>query len=273
MSTVTALPAVAPAAARGRRWTGRRVVYTAAPVIFALLVLGAWQAYCAISGVKESSLPAPTQVADALWTDRSLIADNAWVTIKEIVLGYLLAIAVGVVLAVAIHSSKLIEKATYPWLVVSQMVPVPAIAPVIVLWTGFDMRPKVIVIALVTFFPIAVNTIDGLRAAEPELLDLLRSMGASRRRRFRMAQLPAALPFVFSGLKVGAALAVIGAVFGEWVGASDGLGYLILTFNNQTATADMFAVIVVLALIGIGLFAIVRLAERLALPWYHEARA
>ncbi len=134
------------------------------------------------------------------------------------------AVLVGVALAALVHRSKIAERAIYPWLVASQTVPVPAIAPIIVIWTGFDIRPKVIVIALVCFFPITVNTIDGLRAAEPELLDLLKTLGASPWQRFRSAQLPAALPFLFSGLKVAAALSVVGAVFAEWVGSSSGPG-------------------------------------------------
>lgn len=242
------------------------------PIIFALLVLAAWQLYASVSGIKESSLPKPTQVATALWDNRTLLIDNAWVTIKEILLGYLAAIALGIGLGVLICTSKLAERAIYPWLVTSQMVPIPAIAPIIVIWTGFDLRPKVIVIALVSFFPIAVNTIDGLKSADPEMGNLLRTLGAKRWRRFRTAEVPAALPFIFSGLRVGAALSVIGAVFAEWVGASEGLGYLILTLNNQTATTEMFAAIIVLALIGIALFALVGLLERVLLPWYHEGR-
>jgi ABC-type nitrate/sulfonate/bicarbonate transport system permease component len=251
----------------------RRLVRTAGPpLLFAIAVLAAWQAYCVLADVKESTLPTPTEIATALWDNRQLLLDNAKVTLKEIAVGYLAAIALGVGLAVLISSSRAIERAVYPWLVVSQMVPIPAIAPIIVIWTGFDLRPKVIVIALVSFFPIAVNTIDGLRAAEPELLDLLKTLRAGRWQRFRKAQLPASLPFVFSGLKVGAAFSVIGAVFAEWVGASEGLGYLILLLNNQTATTEMFAAIVVLALIGIGLFLLVSLVERLLLPWYYESR-
>ena len=217
-------------------------------------------------------MPPPSRVASAFWSDKSLLATDAWVTIREIVYGYLLAVALGVALAILIHSSRIAERAFYPWLVVSQMVPIPAVAPIFVLWTGFDIRPKLMVIALVCFFPIAVNTIDGLRAVEPELLNLLRTLGASRLQRFRMARAPAALPFVFSGLKVAAAFSVLGAVFGEWVGANAGLGYEILILNNQSATADMFAVIAVLSAVGIAMFALVATAERLALPWYHEAR-
>lgn len=251
-----------------------RLVRILAPLAFALVVLGLWQLYCVLSGVGESSLPKPTRVAESLWQDWAELGfgHSAWVTFKEILLGYALAIVLGVTLAVAIRSSPLVERALYPWLVVSQMVPIPALAPILVLWLGFDIWPKVIVIALVSFFPIAVNTIDGLRAVDPRMLRMLRTMRASPWQRFRHARLPAALPYVFSGLKIAAALAVIGAVFAEWVGASEGLGHLILVLNNATNTPAMFAVIFLLALIGIVLFAIVALVQRLLLPWYFEPR-
>jgi ABC-type nitrate/sulfonate/bicarbonate transport system permease component len=240
----------------------------APPVVFALLVLAVWQLYATVADVPASSLPSPTEIASAGWEDRSLLIDNTWVTILEILLGFILAIVVGVALALAIRSSRAVERSVYPWLVVSQMVPVPAIAPLFVIWTGFDLRPRVMVIALVAFFPIVVNTVDGLRAADPGLLRLMRTMGASRTQRLRHGRLPAALPFLFSGLKVAAALSVIGAVFAEWIGSSEGLGHLILVFNNATDTAAMFAAVFMLSLIGIALFGLVVLAERLLLPWY-----
>jgi ABC-type nitrate/sulfonate/bicarbonate transport system permease component len=257
--------------ARGTR--ARRIAAAVLPpVLFAIFVLGVWQLYTVVGDIKESTLPPPTDIAKSLWENRSMLLENAWVTIKEILLGFAAAIVLGVGLAVLIRSSRKVERAIYPWLVVSQMVPIPAIAPLLVIWTGFDLRPKVIVIMLVSFFPIAVNTIDGLRAAEPELLNLLKTLKANSWQRFRKAQLPAALPFMFSGLKVAAALSVIGAVFAEWVGASEGLGYLVLVLNNQTATTEMFAVIFTLALIGILLFLFVSLLERVLLPWYYESR-
>jgi ABC-type nitrate/sulfonate/bicarbonate transport system permease component len=243
-----------------------------APAAFAVVVLAVWQLYTVVSDVPESSLPAPTEIARAGWEHRDLLIDNTWVTVEEILIGFALAIVLGVLLAVLIRSSQTVERAVYPWLVVSQMVPVPAVAPIFVIWTGFDLRPKVMVVALVAFFPIAVNSIDGLRAADPQLLRLLRTLGASRWQQFRHARLPAALPFLFSGLKVAAALAVIGAVFGEWVGSSEGLGHLILVLNNATETATMFATIFVLSVIGIALFGLVILVERRLLPWYYEGR-
>jgi len=257
---------------RGPRWydsTGARI---GIPIAFAILLLALWQIYVAISGVPESSLPSPSEVASAGWEHRELLWDNLWPTIAEIAIGLLAAIVVGVALAILIRSSPVAERALYPWLVASQMIPIVAIAPILVIWTGFDLRPKVIVIALVAFFPIAVAMIDGLRAADPRLLRLLRTMDASAAQRLRFAQLPAALPFFFSGLKIAAALAVIGAVFAEWVGSSEGLGYLILVFNNATETAAMFAVVAILALVGIGLFGLVLAAERLLLPWYYADR-
>jgi len=256
-------------APRGVGCWARRIV---PPLAFAIAVLALWQLYCVLADVRESTLPMPTQVLDALWSERTLLVDNAWVTIQEIALGYLAAVVVGVGLGALVATSRAVERMVSPWLVISQMVPIPAVAPLIVIWTGFDIRPKVIVIALVSFFPIAVNTIDGLKATEPELINLLKTLGAGRRRQFRIARLPAAMPFIFAGLKIAAAFSVIGAVFAEWVGSSQGLGYLILTLNNQTATTEMFAAIVALALIGIGLFALVGLVERLVLPWYHDGR-
>ncbi len=238
------------------------------PLLFGAALIGLWELYVVVSDVPASTLPAPGDVARALVRDRSVLISAAGTTLLEIMLGFALAIVVGVGLAVAISSSRLAERALYPWLVVSQMVPIPALAPIVVVWTGFDIRPKLIVIALVSFFPIAVNTIDGLRATDPELLGLLRTLGAGPRQIFRVAKLPTALPYLFSGLRVGAAFAVIGAVFAEWTGSTGGLGILILSYGNQTATADVFAVVVVLAAIGVAMFAVVGLAERLLVPWW-----
>ena len=187
-------------------------------------------------------------------------------------LGFALGALAGVGLGVLLAASRLAERALYPWLVASQIVPIVAVAPILVVWFGFTIVPKVVVVALVCFFPVVVNTADGLRAVDPELVDLLRTLGASTRRIMRSVRIPSALPYVFSGLKVAMALAVVGAVFGEWVGASRGLGYLMLALNNQLATADLFAAVLVLSLLGIALFFLVGLAERLAIPWHHRPR-
>jgi len=238
------------------------------PLVGGVVLVALWQGYVAVSGVHEGILPSPMEVARALVRDRSLLASAAGTTLSEVLLGYAIAIVVGVGLAMVVSSSRLVERAIYPWLVGSQMIPIPVLAPVVVLWTGFDIRPKLIIVALVTFFPIAVNTIDGLRATDPELVGLLRTLGAGRRQVLRIARLPNALPYVFSGLRVAAAFAVLGAVFAEWVGSTNGLGVLILDYGNQTATADVFAVVVVLAVIGIAMFAAVGIVERVVVPWW-----
>jgi putative hydroxymethylpyrimidine transport system permease protein len=242
------------------------------PLLFAAIAIALWQLYSSISGIPESSLPKPTRIASALYDTRSMLLENGWTTVAEILLGLAIAIVLGVAFAVLIQSSRIAERAIYPWLVVSQTVPIVALAPIFVIWTGFDIRPKLMVIALMGFFPIAVNTIDGLRSTDPELLGMLRSLDAGRWQRLRFAQLPSALPFFFSGLKLSAVFAVTSAVVAELVGSSSGLGYLILTFNEQAATADMFAVVVVLAALGILLFFAVVALERLSLPWYRKPR-
>ncbi len=238
------------------------------PLVFAALVLGAWQLYVSLSGISETVLPSPIEIARALVAARGTLAPSAWTTISEILIGYGSAIALGCGLALLVASSPLLERAAYPWLVISQLVPVPAIAALVVVWTGFGLGSKVVVIALVSFFPIAVGAIDGLRSTEPAVLDLLATLGAGGLDRLRLARVPSALPYLFSGLRVAAVLSVIGAVFAEWVGSyQTGLGYLILTYNNQTATAAEFAAIVLLAVIGIGLFALVGALERVLVPW------
>jgi len=239
----------------------------APPLLLAGVVLAIWQAYVAISGISEQVLPSPVEVARALIDSSGTLWPAAWTTVSEVLAGFAVAVAVGTLLALVLSFSRLAERAAYPWLVVSQAVPVPAIAVLVVVWFGFGIAAKVLVVALVSFFPIAVNATDGLRAADPALLEALASLGAGRGAQLRLARVPAALPFLFSGLRVAAALSVIGAVFAEWVGSSGGLGYLILEYNNQVATQQEFAAVVVLALIAIVLFAAVTLLERVALPW------
>jgi len=241
------------------------------PAAFALLVLGAWELVVALSGTSESVLPSPVEVVRALGEHGGTLAPAAWTTLSEVLAGFGVAAAAGALSALAVASSRLVERAVYPWLVISQVVPVPAIAALVVVWTGFGIASKVVVIALVSFFPIAVNAIDGLRAADPGLLEALASLGAGRAAQLRLVRGPAALPYFFSGLRVAGVLSVIGAVFAEWVGSSSGLGYLILQYNNEVATPEEFAAIVVLAAIAIALFAGVTLAERVALPWQRRA--
>ena len=242
------------------------------PLLFSLVVLGAWQAYTELADVNPLLLPSPSAVATSVVDNAALFARNAVVTLQEILLGFILGAAAGIGLAVALTYSRLAERSVYPWLVASQMIPIVAVAPILVVWFGFTIVPKVVVVALVCFFPVVVNTIDGLKAVDPEMVRLMRTLGMSRPRIMRSVRVPSALPYLFSGLKVAMALAVIGAVFGEWVGSSEGLGYLMLALNNQLATTQLFAAVLVLSLMGITLFFLVGLVERLVIPWHHETR-
>ncbi len=233
----------------------------------ALVVLVIWQAVTYFFSIQSWLLPSPVEVVQALGDTPRLIFRHAAVTAQEAIIGFAVAIVVGVTLAAAVTSSRAIERAVYPYVIASQAIPVIAIAPVLVVWFGFGLLPKAVVIVLITFFPIAINTVDGLRNVDPEMTTLMRSLGATRWQVFRMVQVPSALPLFFSGAKIAAAVSVIGAVLGEWVGASEGLGYLITRSSAQFLTARVFASIVVLSFMGIALFYSVSYLERIATPW------
>jgi putative hydroxymethylpyrimidine transport system permease protein len=248
-----------------RRWL--------APLIVLVLLLAAWELAArwhviadALS-LKPYLVPAPSDVASALWSDRSLFATNAWVTLREVLGGLAIAIAVGFALAVVLHLSGVLRRAVYPLLVASQTIPIIAIAPILVVWFGYGAGPKLAIIALVCFFPVTVNTLDGLRSVDPELPKLMRTLDASRLQALARVEIPAALPYFLSGARIAVAVAVIGAVFGEWAGSSSGLGYLILNLQNQLQTAKVFAAIVVLSAIAIALFGLLALAERRFAWW------
>ncbi len=255
----------------GRGARARAVSRVGAPGLFSLLVLTTWELGVRFSGISPVLLPSPSAIVGTLSQRWTLFVEHAWVTLVEILLGFALGAAVGLVLGILFGYSRILERAIYPWLVASQMVPIVAVAPILVLWFGFTLTPKVLVVALISFFPVAVNTIDGLRSVDSEMVDLLRTMGATRAQIIQHVRIPSALPAVFSGLKVAMALSVVGAIFGEWVGSSEGLGYLMLAFNNQLATADLFAAILVLSLMGIALFFLVGSVQRFVIPWYQGA--
>jgi ABC-type nitrate/sulfonate/bicarbonate transport system permease component len=237
-----------------------------ASVLLALFVL-AWQGVASLPSVDDLTLASPVETFEALRDDWSLLMDNAGVTLLEVVLGLGISTVAGVSFAVAMHIFRPLRDAAYPLLVASQAIPVVVLAPIFVLAFDYGIGPKLAIVALICFFPITVNLLDGLRSVEPELLKLMRSMGASRLRTLRSAELPSALPFLFSGLKVAATVSVIGAVFGEWAGADEGLGRLVLLGNNQLQTPRVYAGIVLLTVMAVALFALVALVERLACPW------
>jgi ABC-type nitrate/sulfonate/bicarbonate transport system permease component len=241
------------------------------PLAVLALATGAWEVAARIGAVENYLLPAPSEVATALVDDRALLLPDAWTTAQEILLGFALAVVVGLALALLLHFSPLLRRSLYPLVVASQAVPVIVIAPILVIWFGFGMAPKLIVIALICFFPIVVNTLDGLQSVDRDHVKMLRTLNASRGDVFRYLELPASLPFLFSGAKIAVAVAVIGAVFGELVGSDAGLGHAIQIGTAQLETARVFACVLILSVMAIGLFALVAALERWALPWANKA--
>jgi ABC-type nitrate/sulfonate/bicarbonate transport system permease component len=250
-----------------------RVRRYAGPVGLIVLLIGAWEVaaqWDLISNalnIQDYLVPAPSDIAASLWRDRSLLADDFWVTLREVLLGFLCALAAGLIFAVVLHLSDTLRRAFYPLLVASQTIPPVAIAPILVVWFGFGIGPKVLLIALVCFFPVTVNTLDGLRSVDPQLITMMKTLGAGRAQILGRVELPSALPFFFSGTKIAIAVAVIAAVFAEWVGAESGLGHEIFIASSQVLTDRMFAAIVLLAVMAIALFALVSLIERRVITW------
>ena len=237
-----------------------------------LALLGVWEAYARLGGVDEFLLPAPTAVGEALVEDRALLWDNFVVTAGEVVLGIGVAVVVGLACAVAIHFSPALRRAVYPLLVGSQTIPIPIVAPLLVAWLGFDLAPKLAIVALVCFFPIVVPTLDALQRVDPELRKLMRTLDASRWQTFRMVEAPAALPGLFTGARLSVAIATIAAILAEQAGSEEGLGHLVLQAIPQFETARAYAAVLILSAFAVLLFAALTLAERRALPWTRTPR-
>jgi putative hydroxymethylpyrimidine transport system permease protein len=235
-----------------------------------LALLGVWELYVDTGGADPLILPAPHAIAQSLYDDRALLWSNFLVTAEEVLLGILVAAVAALVIASAMHFFITLRRASYPLLIASQTVPIPMLAPVLVLWLGFGLLPKLVVVALVSFFSIVVTTMAGFGAVDPELLKLMRTFDASRLRTFWSVELPSALPSVFTGAKIAVIVAVIGAVFAEWSGANAGLGYLFEQSIPQLLTARAYASVVVLSVFAMALFALLTLAERLSLPWAYQ---
>jgi putative hydroxymethylpyrimidine transport system permease protein len=258
------------------RSMARRLRPALAPALLLAALLGLWEilaqtgALADVFGIEDFLVPAPSEIGQALWEDRSLLVDDGWVTLKEVLLGFGLAVVAGVGFAVLIHLSDTARRAVYPLLVASQTIPIVILAPILVVVFGFDIETKLAIVALICFFPITVNTLDGLRSVDPELLKLMRTMGAGPLQTLRRVEGPWALPYAFSGAKIAVAVSVIGAVFAEAAGSNAGLGHLIDQANAQLLTARSFAAMVVLSAMAIALFALLTLLERRVVTWRVE---
>ncbi len=240
-------------------------------LLIVLVILALWEAYVRVFDVQSWLLPAPSAIAIALVEDAGLLWFHTRATLSEIIVGFGLALLSGALLATAIGMSRTLERALYPFIIASQTIPIIVIAPMLLIWVGYGLAPKVIVVALISFFPIVVNMVDGLKSVDIDMVNLMRTLGANRRQVFFKVQVPTSLPYLFSGMRVAVAVSVIGAVIGEWVGSSEGLGYLMLRSKPQFLTERVFASIAILSALGIGLFASVGILERLAIPWRRPA--
>ena len=238
-----------------------------------LLVLCAWEVAVQAGVVDSLLIPAPTQILQSLWDDRSILASDLATTTYEVVLGLLAAIVIGAALAVAMHLWAPVRRALRPLVIGSQAVPIPVIAPAIILVLGFGLAPKVLLVALVCFFPVTINLYDGLRDVDPDSRKLLRTFDATRWQSLRFLEAPSALPSAFTGAKIAAAVAVIGAVFGEWAGSDSGLGHLLLTANGQLETARAFAATVLLFVLAVALYGLFALLERKVVSWTPRSEA
>ncbi len=260
----------APPPRRRRRRTGW--LRFALPVLAVAVLLGAWQLWIELGNVKPYLAPSVPSVAKSMVTQVGPLLPDTWVTLKEILLGFALSVAVGIPLAVALVSSRLFEMAFYPLLVIAQVVPKVAIAPLVIVWIGFGISSKVLIAFMIAFFPIVIDAMVGLRSVELEKLYLAQSMGASRLQTFFKIRLPQALPSIFSGLKLSITFAVIGAVVGEFVSSDAGLGHVILTSSSTYDTTLMFTGVGYLTIIGLVLYFAIELAERWLLPWHVSRR-
>lgn len=252
-------------ASRLRRWL--------LPTLLLAALIAAWQvaassgALADLLGLESFLVPSPAEIAESLWQNRSLLAENAWVTLREILFGLGCAFLAGIGVAVLMHLSGIVRDAAYPLIVASQTIPTIVISPILLVWLGFGIGPKVVVVALICFFPLTVNVLDGLGAAPPDAIKTMRGLDGSRWQIFRRIEAPTALPSFFTGAKIAVVLAPIAAVFGEWVGSSSGLGHLILTDNGQLEVAREFAAVAVLSAMALILIGLIALAERRVVTW------
>jgi putative hydroxymethylpyrimidine transport system permease protein len=240
------------------------------PALLVAAGLGVWELVVRVASVPDYLFPAPSAVAASMGSDARLLADAALVTTREVLVGYLLAVAVALVIAVFLHFSTALRRAMLPLLVLSQTVPTVVLAPILAILLGFGIEPKLVVVAIVCFFPIVVNAVDGLRSTDRELVAMMRTLDGTRTAIFRRVELPGALPQVFSGLRIAATYAAVGAVFGEWAGSSSGLGFVMLQSQPSLDTARIFACVVILSALALGLYGLVLLSERLIVPWHLE---
>ncbi|MGO2533332.1 ABC transporter permease [Arthrobacter rhombi] len=243
------------------------------PAVFVVGLALVWWLVTAQKWVEPYILPSPQATVSALTDNAAYLTQHTGITTLETVLGFIIAVVLGELVAVLMVYSRSMEKTMYPVILFAQVIPKIAIAPLFVVWLGFGIEPKILIAVLMAFFPIVISGMAGLRSVDPEILELTSTMGANPIKTFLKIRFPASLPQLFSGLKVAATLAVTGAVVGEFVGANEGLGYVILQANGNIDTAMLFAALIIMSVLGILLFALIQIAEWFMIPWHSSRRA
>ena len=243
------------------------------PALTLAALIAIWQlaassgALADLLGLEPFLVPSPAEIASALWENRALLAEDAWVTMREIFFGFLIGLAAGLGFGFLLRPFEWVRLSVYPLIVGSQAVPILVFAPILVVWFGYGIWPKLLIVALICFFPIAVATADGLRSVDPEAQKMMRTLDASRAQMLWRLEAPTALPFTFSGAKIAVTIAPIAAIFGEWAGADAGLGVLIREDSARLATDRLFAASFLLAALAVALYSLLALAERHIVTW------
>ena len=243
------------------------------PLAIFLALIGVWQLVADYAGFPSYILPSPVAVLQAAFVDdRSALLSAAGTTLTEIVIGFVVAVTFGFLLAVILVASRPLRHGLYPLVIASQTIPILAIAPVLIIWFGFGVLPKILVVLLFAFFPVVINTMNGMNSVERDTIYLMRVLGCSSIGILLRVRIPAAMPYFFTGVRQAAVIAAIGAIAGEWVGAEKGLGPLMIGANSGLQTSVVFAAILFLSVIAIALFAVVTLVERVTIRWYYITR-
>jgi ABC-type nitrate/sulfonate/bicarbonate transport system permease component len=259
--------------ARAGRRTYSILVRYFPPLVIFLALIGVWQLLAAFGGFPSYILPSPVSVLRAAFVDdRSVLVSAAGTTLTEIVIGFFVAVTVGFLLAVGLVASRPLRQGVYPLVIATQTIPILAIAPVLIIWFGFGILPKILVVMLFAFFPVVINTMNGMNSVERDTVYLMRVLGCGPRSILFRVRIPAAMPYFFTGVRQAAVISAIGAIAGEWVGAQKGLGPLMIGANSGLQTAVVFAAILFLSMIAVALFAVVTLVERVAIHWYYITR-
>jgi NitT/TauT family transport system permease protein len=241
---------------------------TTLPVITAAIVLVAWEIYVDVSGIRAAVLPAPSSILQATWTNRDLLIANAIPTTVETIGGFLLSVVLGGFLGILLTYFSLVRDALYPNVIVFQLIPKVAVAPLFILWLGIGWESRLAIALFIAFFPIVISTVSGLNAADVAILRLCESLAASRSQIFFKVRLPYSLPFLFNGMKISITLSIIGVIVGEFITSQQGLGYIILFAGSRLETATVMAALLVLCTVGLALYGLIAVAERLIMAKY-----